>query len=49
MPRWDLAVSRDVLGRYAGGLARLLNWRSAEAGTGRCVDLIAAAGRPSWT
>jgi hypothetical protein len=43
MPRRDAAVSRDVLDRYAEPPARLLNWRSAEAGAGRCVDLIAAA------
>ncbi len=44
MPRRDTAVSRDVLDRFAERLVRLLNWRSAEAGAGRCVDLIAAGG-----
>jgi hypothetical protein len=43
MPRRDAAVSRDVLDRHAGRPAGLFNWRSAEAGAGRCVDLIAAA------
>jgi len=42
MPRRDTAVSRDVLDRFAERLVRLLNWRSAEAGAGGCVDLIAA-------
>ena len=32
----------DVLGRFGGRLVRLPNWRSAEAGAGGCVDLIAA-------
>jgi hypothetical protein len=43
MPRRDAAVSRDVLDRFAERPARLLNWRGAEAGAGRCVDLTAAA------
>jgi len=42
MPRRNIAVSRDVLDRLGGRLVRLLNWRSAEAGAGGCVDLIAA-------
>jgi hypothetical protein len=43
MPRRDAAVSRDVLDRFVERPVRLPNWRSAEAGAGRCVDLIAAA------
>jgi hypothetical protein len=35
-------VRRDVLDRFGGRLVRLPNWRSAEAGAGGCVDLIAA-------
>jgi hypothetical protein len=43
MPHRDTAVSRDVLDRFAERLVRLPGWRSAEAGAGRCVDLIAMA------
>jgi hypothetical protein len=42
MPHRDIAVRRDVLDRFGGRLVRLPNWRSAEAGAGGCVDLIAA-------
>jgi len=42
MPHRDTAVSRDVLDRFAERLVRLPGWRSAEAGAGGCVDLIAA-------
>lgn len=43
MPHRDTAVSRDVLDRFAERLVRLPGWRSARAGAGRCVDLIAMA------
>jgi hypothetical protein len=43
MPCRDLAVSGDVVDRFAGRLVGLLRWRSAGAGAGRRVDLIAAA------
>jgi len=42
MPHRDIAVRRDVLDRFGGRLVRLPNRRSAEAGAGGCVDLIAA-------
>jgi len=38
----DIAVRRDVLDRFGGRLVRLPDCRSAEAGAGGCVDLIAA-------
>jgi hypothetical protein len=43
MPHRDIAVRRDVLDRFGGQLVRLPNRRrSAEAGAGGRVDLIAA-------